>query len=134
MNPRHEQVESTLARLARRVSGLGFESIAPGEQVALLAYSTHSVVTNGGLKQFYEGSIPLSQLVAALRALKLTALANTAQATAAQFPDPALADNPVARREHLSALNTDKQDYAFFRLSMAELLDAIGAFWKSARH
>ncbi len=133
MNPRHEQIESTLARLARRVSELGFESIAVPEQVALLAYSTHSVVTNGGLKQFYEGSIPLSQLVSALRALKLNLLANAALASAAQFPDPALADNPVARREHLAQMNTDKQDYVFFRLSLDELLDAINAFWKTAR-
>jgi hypothetical protein len=92
-----------------------------------------SVVVNGGFKQFYEGSLPLSELVSALRALKLNALANTALSSAAQFPDAALADNPVARREHLATVNTEKQDYAFFRVSSAELLDAIAAFWKGAR-
>lgn len=134
MNPSHDRIESTLARLAERVSELGLESIAPEEQVALLAYSTHNVVVNnGGFKQFFEGSLPLSQLVSALRTLKLDALANTALSSAAQFPDPALADNPVARREHLTRINTDKQDYAFFRFSSAELLDAIATFWKRSR-
>jgi hypothetical protein len=135
VNPSHDKIESTLARLAQRVSTseLAFESIAPHEQIALLAYSTHNVVINGGFKQFYEGTLPLSQLVSALRALKLNALANTALSSAAQFPEAALADDPVARREHLASMNTDKQDYAFFRLSSAELLDAIAAFWKSSR-
>lgn len=133
MNPLHDKLESTLARLAQRVSELGLESIAPPEQVAVLAYSTHSLVVNGGLKQFFEGSVPLSQLVAALRALKLNALANAALGSAALFPDAALAENPEARQEHLAGINTDKQDYAFFRLSSAELLDAISAFWKSSR-
>lgn len=135
MNPSHDKIESTLARLAQRVSAseLAFESIAAHEQVALLAYSTHNVVVNGGFKQFYEGTLPLSQLVSALRSLKLNALANTALSSAAQFPDAALADDPVARREHLANVNTDKQDYAFFRLSSAELLDAIAKFWKTSR-
>ena len=133
MNPPHDKIESTLARLSQRVSDLGLDSIAPEEQVALIAYSTHNIVVNGGFKQFYEGSLPLSQLVSALRALKLNALANTALSSAAQFPDVALADDPVARREHLATVNTDKQDYAFFRVSSAELLDAIAAFWKSSR-
>jgi hypothetical protein len=135
VNPSHDKIESTLARLAQRVSAseLAFESIAAHEQIALLAYSTHNVIVNGGFKQFFEGTLPLSQLVSALRALKLNALANTALSSAAQFPDASLADDPVGRREHLASVNTDKQDYAFFRLSSAELLDAIAAFWKSAR-
>jgi hypothetical protein len=133
VNPSHDKIESTLARLAQRVSDLGLDSIAPEEQAALVAYSTHNIVVNGGFKQFYEGALPLSQLVSALRALKLNALANTALSSAAQFPDVALADNPEARREHLATVNTDKQDYAFFRVSSAELLDAIAAFWKSSR-
>jgi hypothetical protein len=133
VNPSHDKIESTLARLSQRVSDLGLDSIAPEEQVALIAYSTHNIVVNGGFKQFYEGSLPLCQLVSALRALKLNALANTALSSAAQFPDVALADDPVARREHLATVNTDKQDYAFFRVSSAELLDAIAAFWKSSR-
>ena len=133
MNPSHDKIESTLARLAQRVSALGLDSIAPEEQAALVAYSTHNIVVNGGFKQFYEGALPLSQLVSALRALKLNALANTALSSAAQFPDAALADDPVGRREHLANVNTDKQDYAFFRLSSAELLDAIAKFWKTAR-
>jgi hypothetical protein len=133
VNPAHDKIESTLARLAQRVADLGLDSIAPEEQVALVAYSTHNIVVNGGFKQFYEGSLRLSQLVSALRALKLNALANTALSSAAQFPDATLADDPVARREHLATLNTEKQDYAFFRVSSAELLDAIAAFWKGAR-
>lgn len=133
MNPSHDKIEATLARLAQRVSELGLESIAPSEQVALLAYTTHNVVINGGFKQFYEGTLPLSPVVAALRSLKLNALANTALASAAQFPDAALADNPDARRPHLANVNTDQQDYAFFRLSSAELLDKIAAYWKSSR-
>jgi hypothetical protein len=133
VNPSHDKIESTLARLAQRVSDLGLDSIAPEEQAALVAYSTHNIVVNGGFKQFYEGALPLSQLVSALRALKLNALANTALSSAAQFPDVALADKPEARREHLATVNTDKQDYAFFRVSSAELLDAIAAFWKSSR-
>jgi len=129
----HDTLEMTLARLARRVPDLGFESLEPHEQVALLAYSTHSTVTNGGFKRFYEGPIPLSQLVAALRTLKLNALANAAQATAAAFPSPAIAEDAAARRDHLANLDTSKQDYAFFRLSSEELLDAIAAYWKRAR-
>lgn len=130
MNPQHDKLETQLARLAQRVEALGLASLAPHEQVALLAYSAHGLVVRGGLKQFYAGSVPLSDLVSALRALNLKPLANAAEATAAQFPDAALADDPVARRAHLAALDTNKQDYVFFRLSSEELLNAIAAFWK----
>jgi len=132
MSVQHDQLETTLARLARRVPDLGFDSLEPREQVALLAYSAHGLVTNGGFKQFYEGPLPLSRLVAALRELKLNALANAALTTAAAFPTPALAEDPAARREHLATLDTAKQDYAFFRLSSEELLDAIAKYWKRA--
>jgi hypothetical protein len=126
----HDKLEANLARLARRVPDHGFDSLAPHEQVALLAYSTHSTVTNGGFRRFYEGPMPLSRLVAALRELKLNALAGAAQATAAAFPTPALAEDAAARRDHLADLDTSKQDYAFFRLSSEELLDAIAAYLK----
>jgi hypothetical protein len=130
MSFQHDKLESNLARLARRVPDHGFESLEPREQVALLAYSAHSTVINGGFRHFYEGQIPLSRLVAALRDLKLNVLASAALATAAAFPDPALADDAVARREHLAELDTTKQDYAFFRVSGEELLDAIAVYWK----
>ena len=130
MSVQHDKLESHLARLARRVPDHGFDSLAPHEQVALLAYSTHSTVTNGGFKRFYEGPMPLSRLVAALRDLKLNALAGAAQATAAAFPTPDLAEDAAARRDHLANLDTSKQDYAFFRLSTEELLDAIAAYLK----
>jgi hypothetical protein len=124
------RIESILTRLAERGAALGFDSLAAQERAAVLAYSAHGLVARGGLRQFYEGSIPLAELVAAFRALKLNALANAAQATASLFPDPALAEDPLARREHLAAINTDKQDYVFFRLSSDELLSAISAFWQ----
>ena len=130
MSFHHDKLETTLARLARRVPDHGFESLEPREQVALLAYSAHAAVTNGGFKRFYEGAMPLSRLVAALRDLKLNALANAALATADAFPSPALAEDAAARRDHLDHLDTTKQDYAFFRLSNEELLDAIAAYWK----
>ncbi|HEX2872092.1 MAG TPA: hypothetical protein VHP33_12565 [Polyangiaceae bacterium] len=130
MSLQHDKLETNLARLARRVPDHGLDSLAPHEQVALLAYSAHGTVTNGGFKQFYEGPVPLSRLVAALRELKLGALANAAEATAASFPTPALVDDVAARREHLEGLDTSKQDYAFFRLSTEELLDAIAKYWK----
>jgi hypothetical protein len=130
MSFQHDKLETNLARLARRVPDHGLDSLAPHEQVALLAYSAHGTVTNGGFKHFYEGPVPLSRLVAALRELKLNALANAAQATAASFPTPALVDDVAARREHLDGLDTSKQDYAFFRLSTEELLDAIAKYWK----
>jgi hypothetical protein len=133
MSPQHDALENNLARLARRVPDLGLDSLAPHEQVALLAYSAHATVTNGGFKDFYEGSLPLSRLVAALRELKLTALANAAQATAAAFPIPTLVDDVAARREHLAELDTAKQDYVFFRLSTEELLDAIAKYWKRVK-
>ncbi len=130
MKFQHDKVEGILARLARRGAALGLSGLTPNEQVALLAYSTHGMVARGGFKQFYEGSVPLKDLVAALRALKLNALANAALATAAQFPDAAIADDPVARREHLATLDTAKQDYVFFRLSSEELVSAIASFWQ----
>jgi hypothetical protein len=133
MHPQHDRLESQLARLAERSAALGLEQLATEEQQALVAYSAHGLVAKGGLKQFYEGPLPLGTLVTALRALKLNALANAAQATAAQFPDPGLAEDPLARRPHLAALNTDKQDYVFFRLSSEELLSSIAAFWKRAK-
>lgn len=129
----HDKLETNLARLARRVPELGLDSLEPHEQVALLAYSAHGTVTNGGFKQFYAGPLPLSRLVAALRELKLTALANAAQATAASFPSPNLVDDVAARREHLAELDTSKQDYVFFRLSTEELLDAIAKYWKRVK-
>lgn len=132
MSAQFARIESILARLAERGAALGFEALARQERTALLAYSAHGLVARGGMRQFYEGSIPLTELVAAFRELKLNAVANAAQATAALFPDPALADDPAARREHLAALNTDKQDYVFFRLSSEELLRAISSFWQRA--
>ena len=96
----------------------------------MLAYSAHGEVSNGGFKRFYEGPFSLSRLVAALRDLKLNALANAALATAASFPSPAVADDVAARHEHLATLDTAQQDYAFFRLSGEELLDAIASYWK----
>lgn len=130
MSAQFARVESILARLAERAAALGFDSLTPQERSALLAYSAHGLVARGGLRQFFEGSIPLSELVAAFRDLKLLALANAAQTTAALFPDPALADDPAKRREHLAAINTDRQDYAFFRLSSEELLRAIASLWQ----
>jgi len=130
VNTQHDKLESLLARLAQRVEALGLESLQPHEQVALIAYTAHGVVSREGLKQFYAGKTPLSGLVSALRALNLKPLATAAAATAALFPDAALADDPVARRPYLAELDTAKADYVFFRLSSEELLDAIAAFWK----
>ena len=132
MSSQHDRIESSLARLAERVTALGFDSLAEHERTALLAYSAHSLVASGGMRQFYEGDIPLARLVAAFRELKLKALANAALATASLFPDPALAEDPVARQAHVSSLNTDKQDYVFFRLSSEELLTAIASYWQRA--
>jgi hypothetical protein len=133
MHPQHDKLESQLARLAERSAAIGLEQLTLEEQQALVAYSTHALVAQGGLKQFYAGPLPLGALVTALRAIKLSALANAAQATAAQFPDPELAEDPVARKAYVAGLNTDKQDYVFFRLSSEELLSAIAAFWKRSR-
>ncbi len=130
VNSQHDKLETQLARLAQRVEALGLESLAPHEQVALVAYTAHGVVSREGMRHFFAGETPLSGLVSALRALNLKPLANAAEATASQFPNPALADDPVARREHLADLDTAKQDYVFFRLSSEELLDAIAAYWK----
>src|SRR3954468_1864373 len=101
MSAQFAKIEAILARLAERGAALGFENLTAPERVALLAYSVHGLVARGGMRQFYEGSIPLAELVAAFRELKLNALANAAQATAALFPDPALAEDPSARRPHL---------------------------------
>lgn len=106
------------------------QSLQPHEQVALVAYTAHGIVSREGMLRFYAGETPLSGLVSALRALNLKLLANAAEATASQFPNAALADDPVARREHLSHLDTAKQDYVFFRVSSEDLLDAIAAYWK----
>src|SRR6478735_4974254 len=125
MSAQYARIEALLARLAERSAALGFESLEPYERAALLVYSTHGLVARGGMRQFYEGPLPLAHLVNALRELNLKALANAAQATAALFPDPALAEDPAARQPHLATLNTDKQDYVFFRLSTDELLRAI---------
>lgn len=133
MTPAHDRLEAQLARLAERSAALGLEQLALEEQQALVAYSTYALVAKGGLKLFYEGPLPLGALVTALRALKLNQLANAAQATATQFPDPALAEDPERRRPHVAALDTDKQDYVFFRLSSEELLNAIAALWKRAQ-
>ena len=130
VNSQHDKLETHLARLAQRVEALGLECLQPHEQVALVAYTAHGIVSREGMRQFYAGKTPLSGLVSALRALNLKPLANAAEATASQFPDPALADDPGARREHLAHLDTAKQDYVFFRLSSEELLDAIAAYWK----
>lgn len=130
MNAHLARVEAILARLAERAAALGLEGLAPQERSALLAYSAHGLVARGGLRQFFEGSIPLSELVAAFRDLKLRAVANAALASASLFPDPALADDPQLRREHLAGINTDKHDYAFFRLSSEELLSAIASLWQ----
>jgi hypothetical protein len=129
MSSQHDKIESVLAALERRGAALGFENLLPHEQVALLAYSAHGLIARSGFKQFYEGTVALSTLVAALRAQNLKALANAAAATAALFPDPTLAEEPARRREHLASLNTEKHDYVFFRLSSEELLTAIESFW-----
>lgn len=126
----HDRIESQLTRLSTRAAALGLAGLAPQEQVALVAFSSHGVISKGGFRHFYEGSISLTDLVSALKALKLTAVANAAQATAACFPEPALADDPEARRSHLDALDTNRQDYIFFRLSSEELLNAIAGYWK----
>lgn len=130
MQPELEKVEANLTRLARRVPEVGLASLTPDEQVALLAYSAHGLIAKGGFRQFYLTEFTLTALVSALRELKLSALANAAQATSAQFPDPALADDPRARGPHVENLSTDRQDYVFFRLSTEELLAAIAKFWK----
>src|SRR6478609_12219122 len=130
MTAQYARIESILARLAERSAALGFESLAPHERAALLVYSTHGLVARGGLRQFYEVPLPLAQLVEALRAVNLKALANAAQATAALFPDPAMAEDAASRKPYLGELNTDKQDYVFFRLSSEELLRALTTYWQ----
>jgi hypothetical protein len=130
MHSELHNVEANLTRLARRVQELGLESLTPSERTGLLAYVGHSVVAKGGFKQFYLTEFPLEELIAALRALRLSALADVALSTASQFSDPALADQPLARRAQVDGLQTDRQDYAFFRLSSEALLTAVAKFWK----
>jgi hypothetical protein len=119
-----------LAKLSQRAAALGLAGLTPQEQVALIAFSSHQVIGQGGFRRFYEGTIPLTDLVGALRALKLNAVANAALATRELLPDPALADDPEARKSELAALDTQRQDYVFFRLSSDELLTAIASYWK----
>lgn len=121
-----------MAKLSQRVAALGLGSLTPQERVALVAFSSHQVVGQGGFRRFYEGTIPLTELVDALRALKLNAVANAALATRELLPDPAVADDPAARQPHLAALDTQRQDFVFFRLSSEELLTAIANYWKRA--
>jgi hypothetical protein len=133
MHSELNKIEANLARLARRVPELGIESLTPEERAALLAYVAPCVIAKGGFKQFYLTEFSLAALVSALRALKLGALADAALSTATQFSDPALADQPLARRAELERLQTDRQDYVFFRLSAEELLSAVGRYWKRSR-
>ncbi len=130
--PQHDRTESILAKLSQRAAALGLASLTPQEQVALVAFSSHQVIAQGGFRRFYEGTIPLAELVSALRALKLNAVANAAQSTAALLPDPALADDTAARQAHLDTLDTQRQDFVLFRLSSDELLTAISNYWKRA--
>jgi hypothetical protein len=132
MHPPQDQIEAQLARLSRRAAELGLQGLDARERTALLAFSAHTVIATGGFRQFYLTELSLAELVAALRELKLPALANAAAATAALFPDPALADDAVARQPHLERLDTSRQDYVFFRLSPEELVNAIGKYWKAA--
>lgn len=133
MHSELNKVEATLTRLAHRVADLGLDSLTPEERVALLAYVGHSVIAKGGFKQFYLTEFTLAALVSSLRALKLAALADAALTTAAQFSQPELSDLPLARRSELEGLQTDRQDYAFFRLSSDELLAAIARYWRRAK-
>ena len=133
MHSELDKVEANLTRLVRRVPELGLESLTPEERTALLAYVGHSVIAKGGFKQFYLTEFSLAALVEALRLLKLGALADAALTTASQFSNPALAEQPLARRAELELLQTDRQDYAFFRLSPEELLGAVGRYWKRAK-
>jgi hypothetical protein len=128
--PEHDRTEALLARLSERAAALGLASLPAHEQAALIAFTAHGAISRGGFRSFFEGPLPLADLVAALRTLKLNALANTASSTAALFPDPALAEDPAARRAHLDGLASDRQDYAFFRLSAEEMVSAIAAYWK----
>lgn len=129
----HQHIEASLARLARRVTETGLEGLSEPERVALLAYSAHGLIARGGFKQFYLTEFRLTALVAALRELKLSALANAAESTAAQFPEASLAEDPLARREHVAALVTDRQDYSFFRHSPEEMLGSIAKYWKRVK-
>lgn len=132
MQPEHDKIEAQLARLSQRSAEVGLEGLAPHERTALLAFLSHTVIARGGFKQFYLTELRLTDLVEALRALKLAALANAAAATAALFPDPAIADNATSRQEHVERLDTSRQDYVFFRLSSDEVVAAIGKYWSSA--
>jgi hypothetical protein len=132
MPPQDDKVESQLARLSRRAAEVGLSGLELSERTALLAFLAHGVIAQGGFKQFYLTEFRLADLVEALRELKLPALANAAEATAAQFPEPALADDAKSRQPHLERLDTGRQDYVFFRLSSEELLNAIGKYWKAA--
>ena len=133
MHPELTKTEASLARLARRVADLGLESLTLEDRAALLVYVGHAVIAKGGFRQFYLTEFSLSALVSALRALKLSALADIALSTAAHFSEPGLSDLPVARRSQLDGLQTDRQDYAFFRLSSEELLAAIARYWKRTK-
>jgi hypothetical protein len=128
--PPHDRTEALLARLSERAAALGLARSPAHEQAALIAFMAHGVIGKGGFRAFFAGPLPLADLVAALRTLKLNALANAASSTAALFPDPALAEDPDARRAHLDGLATERQDYAFFRLSAEEMVSAIAAYWK----
>lgn len=128
--PPHDRTEALLSKLSERAAALGLASLSASEQVALIAFSSHQVISQGGFRRFYEGSIPLAELVSALRALKLNAVANAALQTAALFPNAAIAEDPEARRQHLTSLDTERQDYLFFRLSADEVLTAIANYWK----
>jgi hypothetical protein len=128
--PAHDRTEALLARLSERAAALGLAGLPSHEQAALVAFTAHGVISKGGFRAFFEGPLPLADLVSALRTLKLNALANPALSTAALFPNPGLAEDPAARRAHLDGLATDRQDYAFFRLSAEEMVSAIAAYWK----
>ena len=130
--PAHDRTEALLARLANRAATLGLGGLAAHEQAALIAFTAHGLISKGGFRSFFEGPLPLADLVTALNTLKLKALANAASSTAALFPHPELADDPDARRAHLDGLATDRQDYVFFRLSTEEMVSAIAAYWKRA--
>jgi Xaa-Pro aminopeptidase len=128
-----KKVQKKVEQLAEKADRSGIEKLAPEERLAVIAFSARGVISNGGLKYYFEGEVPLDTLVDAYRSLGLDAQADAAAASAALFPDPAIANDVAARQEYTGKLETRPFDKIFYKLSWDELIEAIGRYWEKGR-
>ena len=110
LEPNVQFVCDVVKPLVRKYNDFGLESLSAPERVVFLTWCTHGDLTNGGLRYFYEGKLPVAEVAGAFEELGFKEAAEALRGSLAFFPPEVVAEGSEKMLAWMISLWGDDED------------------------